>query len=169
MDTIVIRPLEPSEWKELREFRLAALEASPGAFYASFEDEMKLSPEEWRERICSLSHQVFGLFENEKLIGITAVFTDHDDPSGETAHLAMSFILPAYRGLGHSRMLYEARLAWIRARPKFRRVTVGHRASNVASRRAMQTQGFMRIGQTPRLWPDGATEDDVHYQLIIPR
>src|ERR1700722_13882860 len=116
MTRFFIRPLEPSEWKELRRFRLAALQESPGCFYAALADEMKLSPEEWRGRIAAPDHQVFGLFETEKLIGITAVFTDRDDPSGTTAHLAMSYILPAYRGQGHARLLYDARLNWIKAR-----------------------------------------------------
>ena len=167
MTPILIRPLDSSEWESFRDFRLAALLASPGSFYATFAKEIKLSPDKWRDRIAAPDHQVFGLLDGEKLIGITAVFTDRDDPSGQTAHLAMSFILPPYRGQGLSRKLYDARLTWIIAQPQFKRVTAGHRASNDASRRAMQAQGFVRIGQSSRLWPDGVTEDDVHYELVF--
>lgn len=168
MTAVSIRPLDPLDWQELREFRLAALRASPGVYYGKLADEEKLSPQEWRDRIAAPDHhQVFGLFEAEKLVGITAVFTDRDDLSGQTAHFAFSFILPSHRGRGLSRMLYEARLAWVRARPKFRRILVGHRSSNEPSRRAMLAQGFVRIGQEPRVWPDGITEDDVHYEQCI--
>lgn len=109
-------------------------------------------------------HQAFGLFDGEQFIGITAVFTDRGDASGATAHLAMSFIKPEYRGKGFSRMLYGARLEWVAAHPKFNKIVVSHRASNEASRRANQRYGFMPTGSEPHLWPDGETEDQVFYE-----
>lgn len=167
MDRIHIRPLEPSEWKPFRDFRLGALKAAPGSFAGSFDDEVKRSPEDWRREIHAPTHQVFGLFDEEILIGITAAFTWRGDPTGQTAVLAMSFILPRYRGRGLSRLLYESRLAWIRDRPKFRRVIISHRASNEASRHANQKHSFVPTERVSRVWPDGQTEDEVFYELKI--
>jgi RimJ/RimL family protein N-acetyltransferase len=150
-----------------KEFRLQALKVAPGVFATSYEEAVTRSPEQWQTTIRGPVHQVFGLFDDERLIGITAVFTSRDDPSGETAELAMSFILPEYRGQGLSRLLYETRLDWIRAQPQFRRVIVSHRASNEASRRANQRYGFLPIGRSTRKWPDGKSEDEIFYQLLI--
>ncbi len=97
----------------------------------------------WRETVTADDkHQVFGLFDGSQLIGVTAMFTHSGDPSGETAFLAMSFIQPEYRGRGLSRLLHQARLEWVRAHSRFKRIVVGHRESNEISRRANQAFGF---------------------------
>jgi RimJ/RimL family protein N-acetyltransferase len=165
---ITIRPFDPNEWPLFKEFRLQALKAAPGVFATSYEEAAARSPQEWQETIRGSAHQTFGLFDGERLIGITAAFTWRDDPSGQTAILAMSFILPEYRGRGLSRLFYEARLNWIRAQPQFRRVIVSHRASNEVSRRANQRYGFVVTGRTQHQWPDGETEDEIMYELSIP-
>ena len=167
MTSISVRPLDRSEWLAFKDLRLLALRDTPGVFALSYEQEAKRSPEEWQETIQGPSHQVFGLFDSQRLIGITASFTWQGDPSGETAVLAMSFIRPEYRGHGLSRLLYDARLDWIRRQPQFKRVVVSHRASNEASRRANQRHLFHLTGRSQRTWPDGATEDEIWYELRI--
>ncbi len=101
-----------------------------------------MTPEEWESTIRGPAHRVFGLFDAGRLIGITAVFAWREDPSGESAILAMSFILPEYRGRGFSRLLYKARLDWARTVVQFKRVVVSHRESNERSRRAIERHGF---------------------------
>src|SRR5439155_12259656 len=104
MPSFRIRPFEPNDWLIFKDFRLQALKAAPGVFATSYEEAVARSPEQWQTTICGPVHQIFGLFDGERLIAITAVFTSRDDPSGETAELAMSFILPEYRGQGLSRL-----------------------------------------------------------------
>jgi RimJ/RimL family protein N-acetyltransferase len=170
MTAVTIRALDPSEWELFRDFRLAALTSTPGVFATSYAEAAARTPEEWRANIGGTDHhQVFGLFDAERLIGITAVFESDTHPGGDTAVFAMSFILPAYRGQQLSRLLYETRLAWVRARPRLTRVLVSVRASNATSRRANERYGFVETGRAPREWPDGATEDEVFYQLQLRR
>ena len=111
-------------------------------------------------------HRVFGLFSGGYLIGITGVFTSRHDPTGATALLGMSYIIPGYRRRGLSVLFYEIRLAWIESRPQFARVTVSHRLSNEASRRANQRFGFHLTSRTPNVWPDGTNEEEVCYELM---
>jgi RimJ/RimL family protein N-acetyltransferase len=164
---ITIRALAPSEWQIFRQFRLNALRASPGVFAMSYEESTLLTPEQWQATIKGATHQVFGLFDSADLIGITAAFGDRDDPTGQTALLAMSFILPPYRGRGFSRMFYDARLAWIRQQPQFRRVIVSHRETNEVSRRANQRYGFVPTHKMSHKWPDEITEDELFYELDV--
>jgi RimJ/RimL family protein N-acetyltransferase len=166
---IHIRSLDPSEWTIFKDFRFRSLEAEPGKFSSSYGREAAMLPQEWQDTITGPDHQVFGLFDQAHLIGITAVFTSREDASCETAILAMSFILPEFRGRNLSRMLYEARLEWIWAHPQFTRVVVSHRDSNAISRRANQRYGFVLSGRAKRKWPDGTTEDEVFYELRISR
>jgi RimJ/RimL family protein N-acetyltransferase len=164
---ITIRALGASEWEVFKDFRLHALKIAPGVFASSYDDAMTRSPEEWQLLVSGPTHQVFGLFELSRLIGITAVFASREDPSGQTAMLAMSFLSSEYRGRGLSRLFYEARLDWIRMRPQFKRVVVSHRASNEASRRANRKFGFVETGRGPRVWPDGTMEDEIFYELWV--
>ena len=165
--SITIRALEPSEWQVFRDFRLGALKSDPGVFATSHKEALARTPDMWRDTIRGEAHQAFGLFEGERLIGITGVFQSSDDPSGETAILVMSFILPSYRGRGLSRMFYEARIQWVREHRQFKRIVVSHRKSNEVSRLANQRHGFVQTHSAPRTWPDGTTEDEVSYELKI--
>lgn len=169
MSELSIRPLDPEEWQALRDFRLSALENAPGAFALSYAECVKWTPEDWRSEISAPTHQIFGLFDGGKLIGITAAFTWRGDPSGQTALLAMSYIVPEYRGQGLSNRLYDARLAWIARSGRFTKIRVSHRASNEASRHANQRHGFVRTKTEPYTWPDGVVEDEIFYELPVIR
>ena len=165
---VALRELEREDWPRLRELRLHALRAEPGLFFSSFDAEAGHNDEHWMKLAGGDDqHQLFGLFAGEKLVGISGVFTDRDDPTGRTAALGMSYILPEYRGQGFASRLYEARLAWARARPNFLRAVVGHRLSNEPSRRAIARFGFTWTETKPYSWPDGTDEEHVGYELIL--
>jgi RimJ/RimL family protein N-acetyltransferase len=169
-DTIpVIRPLAEADWLRLRDLRLHALRTEPGVFFASYEREAALEQTEWIARITDPGKRVFGLFADAELIAITGIITSPGDPSGATAELVMSYILPPYRGRGFSSLLFEARLRWATAQPQITTVRVSHRYSNQASRRAIERHGFVFVRRAPRLWPDGVLEDEVFYQLSLIR
>jgi RimJ/RimL family protein N-acetyltransferase len=167
MDTIQIRPLRVSEWSAFKDFRLAALKSAPGMFATSFEEASARSPEAWQEVISGPSHQVFGLFDGARLIGITGVFGGRKNSDDDTAFLVMSFIVPEYRRRGLSSMFYHARLDWTRRCDKFKRILVAVRASNEASQRACRHFGFECIGRALRTWPDGTTEVELVYELQL--
>jgi len=165
---IALRALAPEDWRALRALRLHALATEPGVFFRHYDEEVGLTDEAWIELATGDDTRcVFGLFDGEQLIGISAVYTDRDDPTGATAGLGMSYVLPAYRRRGLVSRLYEARLDWVRARPRFARAAVGHRSSNDASRRAIERFGFVHTHDIPHRWPDGSEEDDVCYELRL--
>jgi RimJ/RimL family protein N-acetyltransferase len=160
-----IRPLLPSEWELFRDFRLHALQAAPGLFETTYAQAAARSEGDWRALLAPERQQIFGLFDGDKLVGMTAVFTSKDNPA--TAQLAMSFILPDYRGRKLSRLLYRARIDWARSRKTFRRIIVGVRASNAASTGAMRAAGFQPTHRETRSWADGVTEDEIWYELRL--
>ena len=167
MDALTVRALAVSEWELFREFRLTALKEAPGVFATSHADAAKRTPETWQSLVSGPANQIFGVFDNKRLVGITGAFAWPDDISGETATLVMSYIVPAYRGRGLSGLLYTAALDWIRKHPRFRRVIVAMRASNAASRRACERQGFEAVETALRTWPDATSEDEVIYELRL--
>jgi RimJ/RimL family protein N-acetyltransferase len=167
MDALTVRALAASEWELLREFRLTALKEAPGVFATSHADAAQRTPETWQSLVSGPTNQIFGVFDNERLVGITGAFAWPDDRSGETANFVMSYIVAAYRGRGLSRLLYGAALGWTRAHPRFGRVIVAMRASNMASRRACERHGFTPVRTATRTWPDGANEDEIIYELQL--
>jgi RimJ/RimL family protein N-acetyltransferase len=166
-DPYNIRALGVGDLDAFREMRLRALREHTG-FFGVHPDEAEASPDSyWEETLDGRGKQVFGLFDGDRMIGITAVFTDREDPSGETAVLAMSYINPAYRGRHLSRLLYQARIDWAKAQPQFKRIVVSHRADNESSRRANQAFGFVYTGSKEKQWPDGTVALDDCYEMRI--
>lgn len=162
-----IRALGVADMVAFREMRLRALREHTG-FFGVHPDEAAASPDSyWQETLDGRGKQVFGLFDGARMIGITAVFTDREDPSGETAFLAMSYIGPEYRGRKLSRLLYQARIDWAKAQPQFKQIAVSHRADNESSRRAHQAFGFEYVGSKEKRWPDGTVGRGECYVMKI--
>ena len=160
-----LRRLWPEEWRAFRDLRLTALLGEPGVFSSTYDREVGFEEDQWRVRLSVGA--AFGLFDGGGLVGFTYAYTDRDDPDGTTAGLAMSYLLPAYRARGLASDFYAARLAWARSLPSHRRVVTAHRASNAASRRAMERHGFRKIGERAAAWPDGGEEEEWLYELTL--
>ena len=160
-----IRPLLPSEWEIFRDLRLFALKSAPGMFESTYAQAATRSEADWRALLCGERQQIFGMFDADKLVGIAGVFTSKDDPA--TAHLVMDFIRPDYRGKGLWRLMYDARLDWVRSRKVFRRAVVAARESNTPSLAAMRAAGFVQSRRETHTWPDGAMEDEIWFELTL--
>src|SRR5690606_29692872 len=120
-----------------------------------YEDEVVKDDDYWQDMLDEHNCAVFGLYNDEKIIGIGGVFSSKSDVSGQTAILAMGYIEPEYRGRKLSRLLYEARISWARQQSQFDKIIVSHRRGNEASRRANQAFGFLRIGTEVIQFADG--------------
>ena len=160
-----IRPLLHSEWKIFRDLRLFALKSEPGMFESTHAQAATRSEADWRALLSGERQQIFSMFDSDKLVGIAGVFTAKDDPA--TAHLVVDFILPDYRGKGLWRLMYDARLDWVRRRKVFTRAVVAARESNAPSLAAMRAAGFAQIHRETHTWPDGATEDEIWFELTL--
>jgi RimJ/RimL family protein N-acetyltransferase len=166
---VELRQLGPDDWEAFRTLRLHALESEPGVFLSSYAREAAFPDSDWRTRLGGRDRAMFGLFDGDAIVGLAGVIMDWNDPRAATAVLVASYLLPGYRRRGLSVRFYEARLAWVQAQPGVTRVVVSHRASNDASRRAIQRHGFCETARTSRQWHDGITEDEVVYELPIER
>jgi RimJ/RimL family protein N-acetyltransferase len=159
-----IRQFLPHEAQLYKSIRLEALKLDPGMFGNSHATEAAYEDKVWQDRLNSTTTACFGLFRNDELIGLTSIVRNAEKP--EEAYMTQSYIRKAYRGKGLSRLLYEARISWAREHG-IRHLTIGHRASNLASQAANQRFGFSYSHRLSRLWPDGAEEDMVYYSLDL--
>lgn len=156
-----------SNWQDYKSIRLEALSLHENLYGNSYATEGSWDDSVWIDTVTSQNTAIFGLYDDETLIGSTAAFTDRNDASRKTCLLAGSYIRAAYRNRGLSSLLYQARIDWARAHGGFDRITVGHRERNEASRRANQKFRFKFTGTVEKQWGDGSTGTLYVYELRI--
>ncbi len=144
--------------------RLEALQNEAGMFGSTYAREAAFSDAQWMERIANPNSACLGLYYKNELIGITGIIRDHEQE--DLGHMVQSYIRKAHRGKGLSTLFYKVRLDWAREH-KLKRIQVGHKASNMASKAANQGFGFKYTHSEPRIWPDGSTEDILYYELEL--
>jgi RimJ/RimL family protein N-acetyltransferase len=79
----------------------------------------------------------------------------------------MSYLKPEYRGRRLSNTLNDMRLNWAVASGRFKRIVGSHRGSNQISSKVLDRMKFARGSRATRIWPDGATDDEIFYQFDI--
>ena len=166
--SIHIRRLSADDWLAFSQIRLTALKTDPRVFGSNYERESQFFEEDWRNSLNKNDSAIFMIFEDETPIGMTSVSIDREDPTGKTALLWGSWLAPEYRGKGLSDLMYQARIDWAKDHPNVEKIIVSHRASNLASKYANQKHGFVKFThKNKKIWTDGATEDEIFYELKI--
>ena len=162
-----IRQLKPSEWQILRDIRLKALEMHPGFFAGELEASKQYTEEHWRQNLDGKGKAIFGLFDRDTLVGITAIFTYKNDPTERTGQMAYNYIEPAFRGIGLSNMFYKARIEWALENTNWTTLQTGHRIDNTASQATILRNGFELVGKNMIAWPDGSEKVELLYNLDL--
>lgn len=166
LKNIYIRGFRVDEWPLLRAKRLEAIKENGSFFLFSYEVVETYDESHWRNLILQTDGKIFGLFDGLKIIGLTGVFRDRHDESGSSAEIGMSYIDPAYRGRGLSRLFYDVRLDWAK-NCGFKCINAAHREGNIVSKRALISAGFKWIGNEEKLYGDKTTGMSHKYKLIL--
>lgn len=167
MDDVYIRALHPNDFLIFRAMRMKALEAHLENYCAPLETKLSYEDSDWQFTLNGDGKRVFGLFDGMTLIGITAIFTSGEDPSGQTGVLAMSYIEPEYRGKNYSALFYRARFLFASGHLPWTQLTVSHRRGNESSRRAILRHGFTLTGTRQTNWSDGTRDKEFLYILDL--
>ena len=165
--SIYIRPLLPDEWELYRAIRTRAVCMHTGYYFADPEETKNRPDHFWKDGLDQNGKCVFGLFDDEKIIGLCGIFTWNEDPSGKTGVMAMDFIDPEYRGKGLTDLLYKARIDFAIQHKAWKKLSIGHREGNEPSRRAMIKHGFELVETKDINWPDGSRDIEYLYELNL--
>lgn len=165
--SITIRRLTEDDWFEFSQVRLKALQTDPKVFGSNYKRESQMTEAKWRNRLEAKDNAIFLIYAGETPIGITCVSVDRDDATKKTALLWGSWLAPDFRGKGLSELMYRTRIDWAKRQPTVEKIIVSHRASNLSSKYANQKHGFVTTHKTEKVWTDGATEDEIFYELKI--
>ena len=141
---MVIRPIRPDEWRELRDIRLRALQDAPDAFGATFEEEFADSDEAWQHR----SNRPDGLMvvavdERGGFVGMASGGPAWDDMDG--AALYGMWVDPAARGQGVGEALIGVIASWAQA-SGYERLGLGVTIGNDTAVRLYERLGFEDTG-----------------------
>ncbi len=166
-ETIHIRALNPEDWRIVKDMRLIALQTNPGVFGGNYAEESSYTEDMWREFLDGQGRKIFGLFDGQQMIGITAAFTWREDPSGQSGVMAYTFLKPEYREQRLTQMIYKVRIDFALQYKPWKKLVIGHRDGNEPSRRAMVAHGFVFTHITRKIWPDGIEADEYHYVMDL--
>lgn len=148
--------LQVKDWRDYQLIRLEALRSDP-QFFCPSQDETQFTEADWKNRLANPNAAVFGLFVGDSIVGLTAIIRVGNQASSTRAELVSSYIRKEFRGLGFSRLFYEARIAWARAQGDITTLVVEHHRSNIPSFRAHQKFSFKPVPTKHHPPQDGAT------------
>jgi ribosomal protein S18 acetylase RimI-like enzyme len=149
--TTSISQAGPGDWAVLRQLRLTALAEAPYAFWATLDQEQRLTEEQWRARI--QKHPYFLARQDGEPVGLAAGFAElpGDQPPGPGAgpsrgwHLVSMWVSPQARGSGVADQLVRAVCDSARA-DGATRVRLWVTDANPRAQAFYQRLGFCRTG-----------------------
>lgn len=150
-----------------RAVRIRALELHSHLFSQTPQGAEAQPESHWRDTLNGKGKVVFGLFCEDQIIGITAVFTWRERPIGDTGFMAMSFIEPEHRGKGLSALFYQERLKFAINHKPWQKLAIAHRRGNEASKAAILKHGFVFTESNEIDWPDGTMDLEYCYELDL--
>lgn len=139
MKKIKIRPLFENDWQDLQKIRLEALLKHPD-FFSPSRDETLFSEADWKMRILNPNGCIFGIYNQNEIVGITGIVIDKDN--SEVAHFVMSYTKNNFRGMNLSALLYSVRIDWAKQQQKIKVLTLDVNESNIPSQSACKKYGF---------------------------
>jgi ribosomal protein S18 acetylase RimI-like enzyme len=148
---IIIRGASPTDAMPYRELRLEALQDSPVAFSADYQQNLNQPPKYWEDRLTMAEDEaILFLAEHEgKLIGNTGIARGSSPKTRHGAWIWGVYVSPEWRGLRIAEELINSCLAWAKAR-KIILVKLGVAATNTSAIRCYERCGFSTYGTEPR-------------------
>jgi RimJ/RimL family protein N-acetyltransferase len=161
----VTKQLRQENWQDYRDIRVEAITLHEDKFSVPLATTLAQTPEGWQSRLGTADSAVFGLYNDNKIIGLNAIFKD--SAQDRTAILAATYVQSTYRGRGLSRLILKAGIDWAKAHGGFDRIEIGHRKGNQALLKAIQAFDFKEVKQRDHTFGDGTQDVLLIYELRI--
>jgi RimJ/RimL family protein N-acetyltransferase len=149
--SITTREVTSADTMPFRELRLEALQDSPTAFSADYQQNLNQPPKYWEDRL-SMEEDEATIFlaEHEgNLIGMTGIARGGSPKTRHGAWIWGVYVSPEWRGLRVAEELISLCLTWAKARKIFI-VKLGVAATNQPAIRCYERCGFVTYGTEPR-------------------
>ena len=148
---IVIREATPADAMPFRELRLEALQDTPTAFSADYQQNLSHPAKYWEDRLTMEKDEATIYFaEHEaKLIGMTGIARGSSPKTRHSAWIWGVYVTPEWRGLRVAEELINSCFTWAKAK-MILLVKLGVAATNKPAIRCYERCGFSTYGTEPR-------------------
>jgi RimJ/RimL family protein N-acetyltransferase len=148
---ITIRDATPADALSYRQLRLEALQDSPIAFSADYQQNLNQPAEFWKNRLTMEEDEsTLFLAEHEgKLIGTTGVARGASPKTRHSAWIWGVYVTPDWRGVRIAEELINSCCSWAKER-NIVLVKLGVAATNKPAIRCYERCGFSTYGTEPR-------------------
>lgn len=99
----IVSKLSPDEWQKYRDIRLLALKSDPQAFGSSYDEEMKLTETDWRNRI----NVMWFASINGDVVGLIGLLQRDNLASKHCGYIISLWVKPEFRGRGIAKSLVQ--------------------------------------------------------------
>lgn len=164
MEIIELNSLHAEAYQHLR---LEGLKKHPENFGASYDEELHYTIDDYSERITAHQSNVFGAFNNEKLIGIVTLFKESKLKMKHKAFIFGMYVTEESRGLGAARKLMEAALNKARAQPEIEQVYLTVMSANHPAKKLYLSLGFEPYAKEPHALKIGTYYYDEEHMLLM--
>lgn len=162
---VEIARLGADDWRELKTIRLEALQRDPAAFSSTYADSVAWPDEHWRQRLANPGSVTLVARTEAGPIGMAGAIFGAD---GETdvAMIFGMYVSAAYRGQGVGRMVLQALIAEVAARPEITTIRLWVTPTQQAARRLYASLGFRVVENPDRSMLDGP---EAHEEIAMER
>ena len=159
---IRIRRLGQTDWKTLRDVRLAALADAPYAFWATFQEESLFEQDDWQRFLNAAAWWTAS--RNDRVVGVVAVLQRRETP--DEAELIAMWVAPDERRRRTAARMFQAACESAGAAGK-QTITLWVTEGNDPAKRLYESLGFKPTGERADL-PHAAATGEERMQLRLP-
>lgn len=150
VNTMIIRPLTPTDADAYSALRREMLADAPWAFAGSGPvDDPPCDPAHVRAQLVNPEHVIIGAWDGSRLVGSAGVLRYTKVKFRHAAFIWGVYVTPTYRGQGLSRRILLAAIDAARTWPGVAVVRLGVSAKSVRAKALYESLGFVVWGMEP--------------------
>ena len=162
-----LRKLDLSNLDEFKYVRLEALQNEPHAFGDDYETLVKKGSEYWTDQLSNNQRVWYGVFNENKLVGIGSIKYARQKRFSHIAHLSGIYVKQEYRGQGIGRMLFEKRIEEAFLNPKVVKLKLIVNTSQTNAINLYKSCGFEVVGEMKKEFKVGQSYYNAYLMELL--
>jgi ribosomal protein S18 acetylase RimI-like enzyme len=160
MSLIEIVTLQPSEWREYKKLRLAALKQNPEAFGSTYKSNLEKPYSEWTDRLSDPKFIMLFARKGDELLGMAGAVLEEN-----FAHILSVFVIQEARGQGISKLLMKELIRKIKLNTSLRKIELQVNPIQKTAVQLYKSFGFKETGVKKLMLGDGMEYDCYNMEL----
>lgn len=138
--------LTPDDWELLKDMRLRALQTDPLAFGRTYNEELQLRDEDWKEKLAEPDSEWFFSKKDDKFIAMAGIHFAKRATIQHRAEIVGVFVEPEYRKQGIGEDLMRKIIAKLKANSRTAKIELNVRTPQEPAIEMYKKLGFRTVG-----------------------